>query len=256
MRTRPIALVLFQLSDRLCQDGRSKGGAAAKALVIEDDPQVARIVSLELRHAGWNVDVATTGQKGLAEALVSGADAVVLDLTLPDLDGLAVCRAIRQASRVPVLILTARGELDDRVEGLDAGADDYLVKPFAPAELIARLRAILRRSGEREQPRAHILQASDLTLDPARREVRRQGRLIELTRREFDLLAYFMENPGIVLTRDMILEKVWGWRFSGGTNVVDVYVGYLRSKVDAPDLPSLIYTMRGVGYVLRSPPAE
>jgi two-component system response regulator MprA len=221
-----------------------------RALVIEDDPQMARIVALELRHAGWEVTAAENGRAGLAEAIGHPPDAVLLDLTLPDIDGLEVCRTLRRVSDVPIVMLTARGDLAERVAGLDAGADDYLVKPFAPSELLARLRAVLRRGrGGRSLP--EVLQFADLRLDPARREVRRGETPINLTRREFDLLAYMMENAGIVLTRDMILERVWGWGFAGSTNIVDVYVGYLRNKLDVDGRPNLIQTVRGVGYVLR-----
>ena len=225
-----------------------------RALVIEDDPQMARIVALELGHAGWDVSLADSGRAGLAEAIGRPPDAVLLDLTLPDIDGLEVCRTLRRVSDVPVLMLTARGDLAERVTGLDAGADDYLVKPFAPAELVARLRAVLRRGRDQRLPQ--VLRFADLRLDPARREVHRGESPITLTRREFDLLAYMMENPGIVLTRDMILERVWGWGFAGSTNIVDVYVGYLRAKLDGPGRPSLIQTVRGVGYVMRGAEGE
>ncbi|MCL6596868.1 MAG: response regulator transcription factor [Firmicutes bacterium] len=221
-----------------------------RALVIEDDPQMARIVALELRHAGWEVTAAESGRAGLAEAIGHPPDAVLLDLTLPDIDGLEVCRTLRRVSDVPIVMLTARGDLAERVAGLDAGADDYLVKPFAPSELLARLRAVLRR-GRSGRSVPEVLQFADLRLDPARREVRRGETPINLTRREFDLLAYMMENAGIVLTRDMILERVWGWGFAGSTNIVDVYVGYLRNKLDVDGRPNLIQTVRGVGYVLR-----
>jgi DNA-binding response OmpR family regulator len=236
-------------------DGGKRGADAVRALVIEDDARMSRILSLELRRAGWEVTAETTGRLGLARAVADPHDAVILDLSLPDLDGLAVCRALREASDVPIVILTARGDVEDRVHGLDAGADDYLVKPFAPAELLARLRAVVRRGGSRRPRPDQPLQAGDLTLDRARREVRRAGQPVELTRREFDLLAYFLENAGIVLTRDMILERVWGWGFTGGSNIVDVYVGYLRAKVEGEGRPPLLHTVRGVGYVLR-PPAQ
>jgi two-component system, OmpR family, response regulator ArlR len=222
-----------------------------RALIIEDDPQMARIVALELRHAGWEVTVAESGRSGLAEAIGHGPDAVLLDLTLPDIDGLEVCRTLRRVSDAPVLMLTARGDLAERVTGLDAGADDYLVKPFAPDELLARLRAVLRRGRAKEVGPPQVLRFADVRLDPARREVFRGETAVTLTRREFDLLAYMLENQGIVLTRDMILERVWGWGFAGSTNIVDVYVGYLRAKLDADGRPSLIQTVRGVGYVLR-----
>lgn len=224
-----------------------------RALLIEDDPQMARIVALELRHAGWELTTADSGREGLAAAIGHPPDVVLLDLTLPDIDGLEVCRTLRRVSDVPVVMLTARGDLDERVTGLDAGADDYLVKPIQPAEMLARLRAVLRRGRAPNNVGANVLQFLDVRLDPARRDVRRGETPVALTRREFDLLAYMMENPGIVLTRDMVLERVWGWGFAGSTNIVDVYVGYLRAKLDGEGRPSVIQTVRGVGYVLREP---
>jgi len=224
-----------------------------RALIIEDDPQMARIVALELRHADWEVQTADNGRAGLAAAIGQPPDVVVLDLTLPDIDGLEVCRTLRRVSDVPVLMLTARGDLEERVAGLDAGADDYMVKPFAPSELLARLRALLRRGRTPRAVPTSALQVGDLRLDTARREVRRGGALVSLTRREFDLLAYMMENVGIVLTRDMVLERVWGWGFTGSTNIVDVYVGYLRAKLEGDGRQTLIHTVRGVGYVMREP---
>jgi two-component system response regulator MprA len=223
-----------------------------RLILVEDDRELSRVLSLELRHAGWDVEAWETGREGLAAAIANPPDAVLLDLSLPDLDGLTVCRTLRQVSDVPILILTARGDVRERVTGLDAGADDYLVKPFATAELLARLRAVLRRRRGVGRSEEEVLRVADLELDPARRTVRRAGRTLSLTRREFDLLRYFMANQGIVLTRDMILEHVWGWGFLGQSNIVDVYVGYLRSKVDAEGVP-LLHTVRGVGYVLREP---
>lgn len=237
-------------------NGNGKEAPEVRALLIEDDPQMARIVALQLKHAGWEVTTAESGREGLAEAIGRPPDAVLLDLTLPDIDGLEVCRILRRVSDVPVVMLTARGDVDERVTGLDAGADDYLVKPIQPAEMLARLRAVLRRGRAPHTSTPQVLQFMDVRLDPARREVRRGDVPITLTRREFDLLAYMMDNPGIVLTRDMILERVWGWGFAGSTNIVDVYVGYLRAKLDVDDRPSLIQTVRGVGYVLREPEGD
>ncbi|MCL5064605.1 MAG: response regulator transcription factor [Firmicutes bacterium] len=221
------------------------------ALVIEDDERVARLLTLEIRHAGWTVAWRSTGREGLSEAVAGTYDLVILDLSLPDCDGLQVCQSLRQVSEVPVLVLTARDSVEDRVRGLDSGADDYLVKPFAASELLARMRALIRR------PHTMVSQDSairrgPLELYPLRREVKIDGRAVELTRREFDLLHYFMQNPGITLTRDMILERVWGWGYAGGSNIVDVYVGYLRQKLDQPEANVPIATVRGVGYALRT----
>jgi DNA-binding response OmpR family regulator len=227
-----------------------------RVLVIEDDPAVARIIELELRFAGWEVQVVGTGRAGLAQAIQDEPDAVVLDLSLPDLDGMAICRALRETSSVPVLILTARGNVRDRVEGLNAGADDYLVKPFAAEELVARLKAITRRRSLGDAAKAPVLRCGDLVVELLRHQVRRGDRLIELSKREYDLLVYLMENQGTVLTRNMILEHVWRWSYSGGTNIVDVYIGYLRSKLEDGGKSQLIHTVRGVGYVLRPPASD
>ena len=221
------------------------------ALVIEDDERVARLLTLEIRHAGWSVTWRSNGRDGLSEAVSGTYDLVILDLALPDLDGLQVCQSLRQVSTVPILVLTARDSVEDRVRGLDAGADDYLVKPFAASELLARMRALIRR------PHTMISQDSairrgPLELYPLRREVKVDGKPVDLTRREFDLLHYFMQNPGITLTRDMILERVWGWGYAGGSNIVDVYVGYLRQKLEQPGVTVPIVTVRGVGYALRA----
>lgn len=223
-----------------------------RVLLIEDDQQVSRVVDLELRHAGFDTTVLHTGRSGLAEALTGAYGVVILDLGLPDIDGLDVCRAIRAVADTRILILTARDALDDRVRGLDAGADDYLVKPFAPKELVARARALSRRPGALAHPDQPI-QLGGWQIFPLRREVRVGDTTQELTRREFDLLLYLIQNPGITLTRDMILDRVWGWAYSGGSNVVDVYVGYLRQKlVSHPGDPQIV-TVRGVGYYLKTP---
>jgi DNA-binding response OmpR family regulator len=227
-----------------------------RVLVIEDDPEVARVIDLELRFAGWEVQLARTGREGLVEAVRQAPDAVILDLSLPDLDGMAICRALRETAGTPILILTARGSVKDRVEGLNAGGDDYLVKPFAAEELVARLRAITRRQARGPSGQASQLRCLDLEVDRLRRQVRRGDQLIELSKREFDLLEFMLENAGTVLTRQMILEQVWHWGYVGGTNIVDVYVGYLRSKLDGPGRAPLIHTVRGVGYVLRPPTSE
>lgn len=222
-----------------------------RILLIEDDPEVARLIRLELAVSGWELSLASDGRQGLAAAVSGTFAAVVLDLSLPDVDGLSVLKAIREVSEVPVLVLTARGSLSDRVEGLDRGADDYLVKPFAAEELEARLRAIVRRSRSSQMDGQGVLELAGTEVDSARREAFFQGEALSLTRREFDLLRFFLENPGIVLTRDMILERVWGWGYAGNSNIVDVYVGNLRTKLQGKGAPPLIQTVRGVGYAFR-----
>jgi two-component system response regulator MprA len=222
-----------------------------RILVVDDDPGVRSSLERALRLEGYEVDTAPDGTAGLRSLALSPPDAVVLDLGLPDLDGLEVCRRLRSTGDdTPVLILTARDAIDDRVQGLDAGADDYLVKPFALAELLARLRALLRRRSGAE---GEALRVGDLSLDLASREARRGDRPFTLTRIEFDLLELFLRHPRQVLTRDVILDRVWGYNFDSGTNSLAVYVGYLRRKTEAGGEPRCLHTVRGVGYVLRDP---
>jgi two-component system response regulator MprA len=220
-----------------------------KILVVDDDPSVSGALNRALRLEGYEVAVAGDGPVALEEIAIRPPDAVVLDIQLPTLDGLEVCRRIRAAGDdTPVLMLTARDAINDRVHGLDAGADDYLVKPFALAELLARLRALLRR---RHDDSGEILRFGDLTLDPGSREARRGDREFTLTRIEFDLLELLLRHPRQVLTREVILDRVWGYSFDSGTNSLAVYVGYLRRKTEEGGEPRLIHTARGVGYVLR-----
>ena len=222
-----------------------------RILVAEDDQVIADFVSQGLREAGYAVDVAATGTDALKKALEGGYDAAVMDVMLPELDGLSVIEQLRaRKQHVPVLILSARHTVDDRVKGLQAGGDDYLTKPFAFAELLARLQALLRRvgTGTTEPTR---LTAGDLTLDLLSRRVERAGRAIELRPREFALLEYLMRHPGRVLSKTMILSHVWGYSFDPGTNVVDVLVSRLRDKVDEGFDTKLIHTVRGAGYVLK-----
>jgi two-component system, OmpR family, response regulator MprA len=222
-----------------------------KILVIDDDPAVNSSIERALRLEGYEVETAATGGRGLEALALAPPDAVVLDLGLPDIDGLEVCKRMRAAKDdTPVLMLTARDAVHDRVQGLDAGADDYLVKPFALAELLARLRALLRRRTAEE---GEVLRFVDLELDLGPREARRGDREFSLTRIEFDLLELFLRHPRQVLTRDLILERVWGYDFDSGTNSLAVYVGYLRRKTEEGGEPRLIHTVRGVGYVLREP---
>ncbi len=220
-------------------------------LLVEDDPGVRGAVERALRGAGHTVDLAASGDRGLAAATADPFDAIVLDLGLPGLDGLEVCRRLRASgSRVPVLMLTARAAVTERVEGLDAGADDYLVKPFALDELLARLRAFERRSESGTQTRG-TLRFDDLELDRDAMTARRGDRRIALTRTEFQLLELLLANARRVLSRDVIFDKVWGYDFGPDSNSLDVYVGYLRRKLEANGERRLIHTVRGVGYVMR-----
>lgn len=221
-----------------------------RILVVEDDRKVASFIRKGLTEDGYAVDVASDGETGLAMGLDRLHDVIVLDVMLPRKPGFQVVRELRQAKvTTPVLLLTAREAVEDKVQGLDAGADDYLTKPFAFAELLARVRALLRRG---TAARAPVLQVADLTLDPAVRTVTRGGEAISLTNREFALLEYLLRNAGRVLTRTMIAEHVWDYSFDSGTNVIDVYVNYLRKKIDAGRERKLIHTVRGVGYILKT----
>jgi two-component system response regulator MprA len=222
-----------------------------KILVVDDEPAVRDSLRRALELEGYEIELAADGEEALARIDADAEpDAVILDVLMPGLDGLEVCRRIRSSGRkLPVLMLTARTEVEDRVAGLDAGADDYVVKPFALEELLARLRALLRRtSDETTEP----LRFADLELDTATREVRRDERTIELTRTEFSLLELFLRNPRQVLTRSIIFERVWGYDFGFASNSLDVYIGYLRRKTEAGGEPRLIQTVRGVGYALRN----
>jgi two-component system, OmpR family, response regulator MprA len=221
-----------------------------KVLVVDDERAVRDSLRRALELQGYQVDLAADGAEALAQLESDGEpDAVVLDILMPGIDGLEVCRRIREnGNEVPVLMLTARDAVGDRVAGLDAGADDYLVKPFALEELLARIRALLRRA----TPTADgVLRFGDIELDAGTREVRRDGQRIDLTRTEFNLLELFMLNPRQVLTRSIIFERVWGYDFGFASNSLDVYIGYLRRKTEAGEKPRLIHTVRGVGYALR-----
>jgi heavy metal response regulator len=220
-----------------------------RLLVVEDEKKVASFIEKGLEEEGYAVDQASDGETGLMMGLDGVHDLIILDVNLPRMDGLGVLQELRKKKiTTPVLLLTVRAAIEDKVLGLDAGADDYLTKPFAFQELLARVRALLRRKAEAEPP---LLQVADLTLDPARRLVSRGEAKIELTAKEFALLDYFMRNPGRVLTRTMIAEHVWDYDFDPMTNVIDVYVNYLRKKIDAGREQKLIRTVRGVGYVLQ-----
>lgn len=225
-----------------------------QVLVVDDDPAVRESLRRSLAFNGYDVELAADGEEALRSITAHRPDAVILDVMMPKLDGLATCRALRAAGDdLPVLMLTARDEVSDRVAGLDAGADDYLPKPFALEELLARLRALLRRTAT-SGPAAKTLQLADLSLDPATREVNRGDRHVRLTRTEFNLLELLLRHPRQVLTRERILEEVWGYDFPTTANSLEVYVGYLRRKTEAEGEPRLIHTVRGVGYVARETP--
>jgi two-component system, OmpR family, response regulator len=220
-----------------------------RILVVEDEERMASLVKRGLEEEGYAVDLAANGEDGVWLGTENPYDAIVLDVLLPDFDGFEACRRLREAGRwAPILMLTARDAVPDRVRGLDAGADDYLTKPFSYSELLARLRALLRR-GSHERPAA--ITVGDLTLDPATRDVRRGDRPVDLTPKEFALLEYFMRHPGEVLTRTQILEHVWDFAFEGDSNVIEVYIRYLREKIDRPFDRRSLETVRGVGYRLR-----
>ncbi len=224
----------------------------ARILVVDDEPAVQTALSRALTMESYDVAQAADGLEALERLGAAPYEAVILDVAMPRLDGLEVCRRLREGGdRTPVLMLTARGEVDDRVAGLDAGADDYLVKPFALRELLARVRALLRRAEDGEEGEAQELRFEDLRLDPRSHEAWRGEQLLSLTRTEYLLLEMFMRNPRKVLTRSAIFEGVWGYDFGSSSNSLGVYIGYLRRKTESGDEPRLVHTVRGVGYVLR-----
>ena len=222
-----------------------------KILVVDDERAVRESLRRALELEGYEIELAADGSEALYRLEGSAEpDAMILDVLMPGVDGLEVCRRLRgSGSKLPVLMLTARTQVEDRVAGLDAGADDYVTKPFALEELLARVRALLRRTGDEDD--GEVLRFGDLELDPGTREVRRGDRPMELTRTEFSLLELFLRNPRQVLTRSVIFERVWGYDFGFGSNSLDVYIGYLRRKTEAGGEPRLIHTVRGVGYALR-----
>lgn len=225
---------------------------AERILIVEDEAKIARVIQLELEHEGYTVEIARDGRKGLDKVKQNHHDLVLLDIRLPELNGLEVLRRIRKSGNtLPVILLTARNSTPDKVSGLDQGADDYISKPFEIEELLARIRACLRTHDKFTEDNHDVLQIEDLTVNRKTREVIRKGHAIELTPREFDLLIYLMGNAKQVLTREQILTNVWGFDYFGDTNVVDVYIRYLRKKIDQGfDMP-LIHTVRGVGYTLK-----
>lgn len=223
---------------------------STRVLVVEDDRDIASAIALELQHAGYEPRVVDDGPAALAAWGEWGPHLVLLDLGLPTLDGVEVCRRIRACSHTPIVVLTARGSVQDRVLGLDAGADDYLAKPFSLEELMARVRSTLRRARMRDE--GEVLTVGEVVLDARSRVVTSGGDPVELTPREFDLLEFLMRHPGVALSRDAILSAVWGYDFLGGSNVIDSYVRYLRGKLESAGEERLIHTVRGVGYALRA----
>lgn len=220
-----------------------------KILLVEDEEKLARVVELELRYEGYEVEKAFDGREGLEKALSGDFDLILLDIMLPSLSGMEVLRRLRRESQVPVIMVTARDNVVDKVSGLDSGADDYITKPFEIEELLARIRAALRKRPVRQE--GTVLTAGPLTMDPERHEVTVKGTPVELTRREFDLLRYLLENKEKVISRESLLDNVWGFDFVGETNAVDVYIRFLRAKIDEAFGIKLIHTVRGVGYVIR-----
>jgi two-component system response regulator MprA len=221
----------------------------AHILIVDDDPRITNLLRRVLAYEGYSVTTATTGQEALNRVLERPPDLIILDIMLPGLNGLEVAQRLRVAGdSIPILMLTARDTVADRVQGLETGADDYLVKPFAPEELVARVKALLRRS---QEERHELLRYADVELDTGTRVAHRGAREIELSPTEYELLALLLRRPRQVLTREIILDRVWGMEFEGSSNVMEVYVGYLRSKLEADGEPRLIHTVRGVGYVLK-----
>jgi len=227
----------------------------SKILIIEDEKNLALFVELELKHEGYETEVHYNGRTGLDAALEHDDwDAILLDLMLPELNGLEVARRIRSVKNTPIIMMTARDSVIDRVSGLDHGADDYIIKPFAIEELLARLRSLLRRidiESDKNVTKQTTLSYRDLVIEKENRVVRRDNEIVELTKREYELLLTLMENINVVLARDVLLQKVWGYESEVETNVVDVYIRYLRNKIDVPGEESYIQTVRGTGYVMR-----
>jgi two-component system response regulator MprA len=229
-----------------------RGGSMKEyILIIEDDEAIVRVLKRALAYESYRVEAALDGEAGLALAREHHPDLVILDWMLPGMDGLEVCQRLRAGGNQPILMLTAKDTIQDRVQGLDAGVDDYVVKPFELDELMARIRALLRRT---QPERAPVLSFADLSLDTSTRQATRKGRIIPLTAKEYDLLELFMRHPRQVLTREMIFDRVWGYDFGGESNVLDVYIRYLRQKLEGVNEIRLIHTLRGVGYVLRENP--
>lgn len=221
----------------------------ANILIIEDEKQMADFIKLELTHENYNADISYDGESGLNKAIQNDYDIILLDIMIPKINGFEVCRRIRKEKDTPIIMLTAKGETTDKVNGLDTGADDYLTKPFEIEELLARIRVILRRNKSQEK-NSKIIKIDDLELDLTTKKVTRGGKNIELTKKEYELLEYLMKNNGIVISREKIIENVWNYDFVGDTKIVDVFIRYLRSKIDENYDNKLIKTVRGFGYVI------
>ena len=223
-------------------------------LIVEDEPKIARFTQLELEHEGFRTSIEGNGRRAYERIIQEDYDVVLLDVMLPEMDGFEICQKVRELSDVPIIMLTARDDIEDKVNGLDIGADDYLTKPFAIKELLARIRLILRRKSvaqEKEESRGEVLQVKNLKIIPAQYEVIVGNTKVSLTKKEYDLLEYLVRNKRVVLTREQILSTVWGYDYAGDTNVVDVYIRYLRSKLDDKFGEKYIHTMRGIGYVVK-----
>ena len=222
----------------------------AKILIVEDEKQMADFISLELKHEGYDVDICYDGEQGYENAIKTNYDIILLDIMIPKINGMEVCRRLRTKQNTPIIMLTAKGDITDKVNGLDIGADDYLTKPFEIEELLARMRVILRRKSQNTN-QSKIIQVADLKLDLEKKQVTRNGKNIELTKKEYELLEYLMKNNGIVISREKIIETVWNYDFVGDTKIVDVFIRYLRSKIDDEYDKKLINTVRGFGYVIQ-----
>lgn len=225
-----------------------------RVLIVEDERRIARFLQMELEHEGMSTAIEDNGRRAYERIMQENYDLVLLDVMLPDMDGFTICRKVRELSQVPIIMLTAKDDIDDKVQGLDIGADDYITKPFATPELLARMRVVLRRQEsqrEKMDTQEEILSVKNLTMYPARHEVKVDAVPVELTKKEYDLLEYLLRNKRNVLTRDQILSNVWDYDYMGDTNVVDVYIRYLRQKLDDRFQEKYIHTMRGVGYVIK-----
>ena len=221
----------------------------SRILIVEDERKIARFLELELQHEGYEVDTAGDGRTGLEKALTWNPDLMILDLMLPELSGIEVCRRLRHESDLPIIMLTAKDDVSDKVMGLDMGADDYMTKPFAIEELLARIRVGLKKHRAAAAPVSNVITVGKLSLDPSKYAVTWDGQPLALTKKEFDLLKYLMEHKGQAVTRDALLSDVWGYDYAGDTNVVDVYIRYLRHKIDEPFGVKTIHTIRAVGYM-------
>lgn len=231
-----------------------KGLKNYRVLIVEDERRIARFLQMELEHEGMSTAIEDNGRRAYERIMQENYDLILLDVMLPDMDGFTICRKVRELSQVPIIMLTAKDDIDDKVQGLDIGADDYITKPFAAPELLARMRVVLRRQESQREAREaqeEILSVKNLIMYPARHEVKVDAVPVELTKKEYDLLEYLLRNKRTVLTRDQILSNVWDYDYMGDTNVVDVYIRYLRQKLDDRFQEKYIHTMRGVGYVIK-----